>query len=136
MYDTASWLPYTHLPAAEVHLSTTLGGGYQVGVGVRIDDWRDTAGTLGADHDWAAAEVMRIARETPARLAEQIDALPAPLRSAATPTRLLNANSPAQPPNLAPWAHGWGDARCRGGFLGTQRVHRCVLLLRLVACHR
>ncbi len=91
LYDTASWLPYTQVPAPEIHLAMTLGGGYQVGVGARIDDWRDTARTLGAEPDWAAAEVMRIAREAPARLAEQIDELSAPLRSAGTPTRLLNA---------------------------------------------
>ena len=91
LYDTASWLPYTDVPAPDIHLAMALGDGYQVGVGARIDDWRDTAQTLGADPDWAAAEVERIARETPARLTAEIDNLPTPLRASGTPTRLLSA---------------------------------------------
>ena len=91
LYDTASWLPYTDVPAHRIHLAMTLGGGYQAGNGARIHDWRDAALTLGADPDWAAAEVIRIARETPARLAAEIDKLPAPLRASGSPARLLDA---------------------------------------------
>ena len=91
LYDTASWLPYTDVPAPEVHLAMSLGDGYEVGAGARIDDWRDAAQTLGADPDWAAAEVVRIAREAPARLTAEIDNLPAPLRASGAPTRLLDA---------------------------------------------
>ncbi|WP_419837116.1 HipA domain-containing protein [Candidatus Poriferisodalis sp.] len=91
LYDTASWLPYTDVPAPDIHLAMALGDGYQVGVGARIDDWRDAAQTLGADPDWAVAEVERIARETPARLTAEIDNLPTPLRASGTPTRLLSA---------------------------------------------
>ncbi len=91
LYDTASWLPYTDVSAHDVHLAMSLGGGYQVGVGARIDDWRDAARTLGADPDWAAAEVVRIARETPAVLTAEIDKLPAALRASGAPTRLLDA---------------------------------------------
>lgn len=89
LYDTASWLPYTDLPAADVHLAMALGDGYEVGDGARIDDWQDMARTLGADGDWAAGEVMRIAREAPALLADEIDRLPAALRASGAPTRLL-----------------------------------------------
>ena len=81
LYDTASWLPYTDVAAHDVHLAMTLGASYQLGAGTRIDDRRDTAQALGADPDWAAAEVMRIARETPARLIAEIDTLPAAMRA-------------------------------------------------------
>ena len=91
LYDTASWLPYTDVPARDVHLAMALGDGYHVGVGTRIDDWRDAAHALGADPAWAGAEVMRIAREAPARLTAEIDKLPAALRASGAPTRLLDA---------------------------------------------
>lgn len=91
LYDTASWLPYTDVPAHDVHLAMALSDGYQVGVGARIDAWRDTAQALGADPDRAAAEVMRIAREAPAVLTAEIDKLPAALRASGAPTRLLDA---------------------------------------------
>ena len=68
-----------------------LGDGYQAGAGARADAWRDTATTLGADPDWAAAEVARIAARTPAVLMAEIDKLPAALRASGTPTRLLDA---------------------------------------------
>lgn len=102
LYDTASWLPYTDVPAHDVHLAMTLGDGYQVGTGARIDDWRDAAHTLGADPQWAAAEVTRIAREAPAQLIAEIDKLPAPLRASGAPTRLLDAIAQRSQAILAP----------------------------------
>lgn len=102
LYDTASWLPYTDVAPHDVHLAMTLGAGYQVGTGARIDDWRDTARTLGADPDWAAAEVMRIARETPQRLTAEIDTLPVAMRASGTPSRLLNAITQRSHTILAP----------------------------------
>ncbi len=102
LYDTASWLPYTDVPAHDVHLAMTLGADYQVGTGARIDDWRDTAQALGADPDWAAAEVMRIARETPALLAAAIDTLPAAMRASGAPSRLLDAITQRSHTILAP----------------------------------
>ncbi|MDE0499224.1 MAG: HipA domain-containing protein [Acidimicrobiaceae bacterium] len=102
LYDTASWLPYTDVPAHDVHLAMTLGDSYQVGTGARIDDWRDTARTLGADPDWAATEVTRIAREAPGQLIAEIDKLPAPLRASGTPTRLLDAITHRSQAILAP----------------------------------
>ena len=91
LYDTASWLPYTDVPAHDVHLAMALGDGYHVGVGARIDVWRDAAHALGADPAWAGAEVVRIAREAPARLMAEIDKLPAALRATGAPTRVLDA---------------------------------------------
>lgn len=91
LYDTASWLPYTDVPAHDVHLAMALGDSYQAGTGARIDAWRDTAKTLGADPDWAVAEVARIAAQTPAVLMAEIDKLPAALRASGAPTRLLDA---------------------------------------------
>ena len=91
LYDTASWLPYTDVAAHDVHLAMTLGNSYQVGVGARIDAWRDTAHTLGADPDWATAEVTRIAAQTPAVLLAETDKLPAALRATGAPSRLLDA---------------------------------------------
>ena len=91
LYDVASWLPHTDVPARHVHLATALGGGYDVGVGARTDDWRAMAHEIGADPEWAVAEVMRIAREAPAHLLAEIDQLPPAVRSSGAPTRLLNA---------------------------------------------
>lgn len=102
LYDTASWLPYTEVPAHDVHLAMTLGDGYEVGLGARVDAWRDTAQTLGADPDWAAAEVARIAAETPAVLMTEIDKLPAALRASGAPTRLLDAVAQRSHAILAP----------------------------------
>ncbi len=102
LYDTASWLPYTEVPAHDVHLAMALGDGYEVGAGARIDAWRDTAQTLGADPDWAAAEVTRIAAETPAVLMAEIDKLPAALRASGAPTRLLDAVAQRSHAILAP----------------------------------
>ncbi|WP_419922573.1 HipA domain-containing protein [Candidatus Poriferisodalis sp.] len=91
LYDVASWLPYTDVPARDVHLAMALGGGYDVGVGARTDDWRAMAHEIGADPEWAVAEVMRIAREAPAHLLAEIDELPPAVRSSGAPTRLLDA---------------------------------------------
>lgn len=102
LYDTASWLPYTEVPARDVHLAMALGDGYEVGLGARVDAWRDTAQTLGADPDWAAAEVARIAAETPAVLLAEIDKLPAALRASGAPTRLLDAVAQRSHAILAP----------------------------------
>ncbi|MXV86782.1 MAG: type II toxin-antitoxin system HipA family toxin [Acidimicrobiales bacterium] len=73
-----------------------------MGTGARIGNWRDTAHTLGTDPQWAAAEVMRIAREAPARLIAEIDKLPAPLRGSSAPTRLLDAITQRSQAILAP----------------------------------
>ena len=86
LYDTASWLPYTGLPAHEVNLAMALGDGYQVGTGARVADWRDLARSLGVDSDWASHEVARIAR-----MLDRIDELPTPLRGSGLPSRLLDA---------------------------------------------
>ncbi|WP_428121385.1 HipA domain-containing protein [Candidatus Poriferisodalis sp.] len=91
LYDVASWLPYIDVPARDVHLAMALGGGYDVGVGARTDDWRAMAREIGADPEWAVAEVIRIAREAPAHLLAEIDELPPAVRSSGAPTRLLDA---------------------------------------------
>ncbi|WP_419944357.1 HipA domain-containing protein [Candidatus Poriferisodalis sp.] len=91
MYDTASWLPYTDVAASEVHLAMALGDGYHVGEGARIDDWQQFARATGVDPQWAASEVLRIARDTPAHLQAEMDALGAAARSSGTATRLLAA---------------------------------------------
>lgn len=91
LYDVASWLPYTDVPAAEIHLAMTLSEGFEVGDGARLDDWRHLARTFRLSPDWAAEEVIRLARETPAHLLDEIDSLPAAARTSGTTTRLLSA---------------------------------------------
>ena len=89
LYDTASWLPYTDVPAPDIHLAMTLGNGFHVGQGTRLDDWRSTARSFSLDPAWAADEVMRLVRETPAHLLAEVDNLPPPARASGAATRLL-----------------------------------------------
>ena len=91
LYDTASWLPYTDVPAPDIHLAMTLGQGFHVGQGTRLDDWRSTARSFGLDPAWAADEVLRLIRETPTHLLAEVDNLPTPARASGTATRLLGA---------------------------------------------
>lgn len=95
--------PSTLEPIADADLAAAL---RDLSEGARFSGWRmdalatfSLAGTmpklalrrLGGQWHWAAAEVERIARETPARLTAEIDELPTPLRASGAPTRLLNA---------------------------------------------
>ncbi|WP_420625155.1 HipA domain-containing protein [Candidatus Poriferisodalis sp.] len=91
LYDTASWLPYTDLPAADIHLAMSLGGRFEAGHGDRSEDWRHFARDIGVDARWAAEQIQRIAANTPACLQAEIDALSPDDRSSGITTRLLAA---------------------------------------------